>query len=104
MIFVLYFVIVLYCVAIAFLIYGFTKVNAIDYIGLTPKTKFSIIVPFRNEAENLPILLESLSKLNYPMELFEVILVDDFSEEAFKIPSLKFKVSVINNVRVTNSP
>jgi glycosyltransferase involved in cell wall biosynthesis len=86
------------------LIYGFTKVNAIDYIGLTPKTKFSIIVPFRNEAENLPILLESLSKLNYPMELFEVILVDDFSEEAFKIPSLKFKVSVINNVRVTNSP
>ena len=104
MIFVLYFVIILYCVAITFLIYGFTKVNAIDYIGLTPKTKFSIIVPFRNEAENLPILLESLSKLNYPMELFEVILVDDFSEEAFKIPSLKFKVSVINNVRVTNSP
>ncbi|MDI6033093.1 glycosyltransferase [Flavobacterium sp. LB2P84] len=104
MIFVLYIVIILYCVAITFLIYGFTKVNAIDYIGLTPKTKFSIIVPFRNEAENLPILLESLSKLNYPMELFEVILVDDFSEEAFKIPSLKFKVSVINNVRVTNSP
>jgi GT2 family glycosyltransferase len=31
-------------------------------------------------------------------------LVDDFSEVAFKIPSLKFKVSVINNVRVTNSP
>ncbi len=104
MIFVLYFVIILYCVAIAFLIYGFTKVNAIDYIGLTPKTKFSIIVPFRNEAENLPILLESLSKLNYPMELFEVILVDDFSEEAFKIPTLKFKVSIIKNIRVTNSP
>ncbi|MDI5899402.1 glycosyltransferase family 2 protein [Flavobacterium yafengii] len=104
MIFVLHIVIILYCVAIAFLIYGFTKVNAIDYIGLTPKTKFSIIVPFRNEAENLPILLESLSKLNYPMELFEVILVNDFSEVAFKIPSLKFKVSVINNVRVTNSP
>ncbi len=104
MIFVLYFVIILYCLAIAFLIYGFTKVNTIDYIGLTPKTKFSIIVPFRNEAENLPILLDSLSKLNYPMELFEVILVDDFSEEAFKVPSLKFKVSVINNIRVSNSP
>jgi glycosyltransferase involved in cell wall biosynthesis len=76
----------------------------IDYIGLKPKTKFSIIIPFRNEAENLPILLESLSKLNYPMELFEVILVDDFSEEKFKVQSLKFKVSVINNVRVSNSP
>jgi glycosyltransferase involved in cell wall biosynthesis len=109
MIFVLYFVIILYCVAITFLIYGFTKVNAIDYIGLTPKTKFSIIVPFRNEAENLPILLESLSKLNYPMELFEVILVDDFSEEEFSIPlssraQSRDNIQIINNVRVTNSP
>lgn len=104
MIFVLSFVIILYCPAIAFLIYGFTKVNTIDYTRLTPKTKFSIIVPFRNEAENLPVLLGSLSKLNYPLELFEVILVDDDSEEAFKVPNLKFKVSVINNVRVSNSP
>ena len=104
MIFVLSVVIILYCLAIVFLIYGFTKVNTIDYIGLKPKTKFSIIVPFRNEAENLPVLLESLSKLNYPMELFEVILVDDFSEEEFKVPNLKFKVSVIKNVRVSNSP
>jgi glycosyltransferase involved in cell wall biosynthesis len=104
MIFVLYFVIILYCLAIASLIYGFTKVNAIDYIGLTPKTKFTIIVPFRNEAENLPILLDSLSKLNYPMELFEVILVDDESEAPFKVPSLKFQVSITNNIRISNSP
>ncbi|MFV8368571.1 glycosyltransferase family 2 protein [Flavobacterium sp. LB2R40] len=104
MIFVLCFVIILYCVAITFLIYGFNKVNAIDYIDLTPKTKFSIIIPFRNEAENLPVLLDSLSKLNYPMELFEVILVDDESEEAFKTKYLKFKVSIIKNIRVSNSP
>jgi glycosyltransferase involved in cell wall biosynthesis len=104
MIFVLYFVMILYCLAIVFLIYGFTRVNTIDYIGLQPKTKFSIVVPFRNEAENLPVLLESLSKLNYPMELFEVILVNDESEEEFKVPSLKFKVSVLNNIRVSNSP
>jgi glycosyltransferase involved in cell wall biosynthesis len=38
------------------------------------------------------------------MELFEVILVDDESKESFKIQSLKIKVSVINNIRVTNSP
>ncbi|MFV5699661.1 glycosyltransferase family 2 protein [Flavobacterium sp. ZT3R17] len=104
MIFVLYFIIILYCLAIVFLIYGFTKVNTIDYIGLTPKTKFSIIVPFRNEAENLPILLDSLSKLNYPMELFEVILVDDESEERFQISNFRFQVSIIKNIRVSNSP
>lgn len=109
MIFVLYFLIILYCIAIAFLIYGFTKVNTIDYIGLTPKTKFSIIVPFRDEAENLPILLASLAKLNYPIELFEVILVDDFSEEEFSIPlsyraQSRDNIQIINNIRVSNSP
>jgi glycosyltransferase involved in cell wall biosynthesis len=104
MIFVLYIIILIYCLAIIVLIYGFTRVNTIDYIGLTPKTKFSIIVPFRNEAKNLPVLLESLSNLNYSMELFEVILVDDDSEEKFKVQSLKFKVSIINNARVSNSP
>ena len=101
---VLYIIIAIYCLAIIALIYGFTKVNSFDYLGQKPKTKFSIVVPFRNEAENLPILLNSLSKLNYPNDLFEVILVDDFSSEEFKVQSLKFKVSVIKNIRVSNSP
>lgn len=109
MIFVLYIIILLYCLAIAVLIYGFTKINSFEYTGLKPKTKFSIIVPFRNEAKNLPILLNSFSKLNYPMELFEVILVDDESSDGFDISipiaiGIKFKVSVIKNVRVSNSP
>jgi cellulose synthase/poly-beta-1,6-N-acetylglucosamine synthase-like glycosyltransferase len=95
-------ILIVYLFTIGFLIYGFTKVNTIDYIGLTPKTKFTIIVPFRNEAKNLPVLLDSLSKLNYPMELFEVILVDDESEAPFKVPSLKFPVSITNNIRVSN--
>lgn len=104
MIFVLYIIISIYCLAIIALIYGFNKVNSFDYLGLKPKTKFSIIVPFRNEAENLPKLLESFSKLNYPIDLFEVILVDDFSSEEFQISSFKFQVSIINNIQVSNSP
>ena len=74
-------IVIVYLITICFLIYGFTKINTIDSIGLTPKIKFSIVIPFRDEAENLPVLLESLSKLNYPMEYFEVILVDDDSKE-----------------------
>jgi glycosyltransferase involved in cell wall biosynthesis len=97
-------VVLIYVATIASLIYGFNKVNSFDYLGLKPKTKFSIVVPFRNEAENLPILLDSFSKLNYPNDLFEVIPVDDCSSEDFKVQSLKFKVSVIKNVRVSNSP
>ena len=122
MILVLYFIISIYYLAIIALIYGYTKVNSFDYLGLKPKTKFSIIVPFRNESENLPKLLDSFSKLNYPMELFEVILVDDDSDcrherqrtgEALQIADTSdselakhcsFQVSVINNIRISNSP
>jgi glycosyltransferase involved in cell wall biosynthesis len=104
MIIVLYIITTIYCLAIVALIYGFTKVNSFDYVGLKPKTKFSIVVPFRNEAENLPILLDSFSKLNYPNDWFEVILVDDFSSEEYRVQTFKFKVSVIKNIRVSNSP
>jgi len=92
MILVLYIIITIYCLAIIALIYGFTKVNSFDFLGLKPKTKFSIVVPFRNETENLPLLLKSFSKLNYPNDLFEVILVDDFSSEEFQVQSFKFQV------------
>jgi hypothetical protein len=51
------------------------KIIGVD--GSTPlptaiRTRFTIIVPFRNEAANLPLLLDSISKLHYPKERFEV--------------------------------
>jgi len=70
----------------------------------TPKTSFSIVVPFRNEKENLPNLLHSISLLNYPKELVEVILVDDDSEEMFSVQNLVFSLKVIKNERKSNSP
>ena len=101
---VLFSVVLVYALTIAFLIYGFSKINSFDYLRLQPKTKFSIIVPFRNEAKNLPKLLESFSQLNYPEDLFEVILVDDESDLRFKILDFRFKVFLIDNIRVSNSP
>ena len=109
----LFLVVLVYAATIASLIYGFTKVNSFDYLGLKPKTKFSIVIPFRNEAENLPILLDSFSKLNYPNDLFEVILVDDASDFRFKILDFRperqrtgeaFQISLIDTIRVSNSP
>lgn len=94
----------LYFAAIALLIYGFTKIKNYDSIGLKPKTKFTIIVPFRNEAENLPLLLDSFSKLNYPNKLFEVILVDDESDEKFSLHPSALSIQIIKNNRVSNSP
>ena len=101
---ILFSVVLVYAGSIVLLIYGLSKVKSFENTGLSPKTKFSIVVPFRNEAENLPILLNSFSKLNYPNDWFEVILVDDFSCEQFQVQSSKFKLSVIKNIRVSNSP
>ncbi len=41
----------------------------------------SVIVPFRNEAENLPRLIESLKNQTFPKSHLQVILVDDASED-----------------------
>ena len=41
----------------------------------------SVIIPFRNEEKNLFALIESLRKLDYPKEKFELILIDDHSTD-----------------------
>nr|WP_125723210.1 glycosyltransferase [Flavobacterium ustbae] len=101
-------ILALYLSSICLLIFGFNKVKRYKNTNLKSKTSFTIIVPFRNEKENLPILLESFSNLNYPKDLFKVILVDDSSDEKFQVLSrgfgTKFQVSVIDNFRVSKSP
>ena len=47
-----------------------------------PTTTFSILIPARNEEKNISACLQSISLLNYPAHLFEVIVIDDFSEDA----------------------
>jgi cellulose synthase/poly-beta-1,6-N-acetylglucosamine synthase-like glycosyltransferase len=41
----------------------------------------SIIIAARNELENLPHLLSSLNKLDYPQDSYELILVNDHSDD-----------------------
>ncbi|MFZ1528926.1 MAG: glycosyltransferase [Ferruginibacter sp.] len=41
----------------------------------------TVIIPARNEAVNLPALLSSLMQQTYPKEFFEIIVVDDHSED-----------------------
>ncbi|MES2812470.1 MAG: glycosyltransferase [Bacteroidota bacterium] len=99
-----YLILVWYLLNIFWLVIGFTKVKTFHSANHNPKATFSIVVPFRNEAENLPKLLASIEKLNYPTELFEVILVDDSSDEPFQVSSFKFQVSLFDSTRKTKSP
>ena len=44
-------------------------------------TSVSVIIPARNEQQNIAACLDSLIAQTYPPELFEVIVVDDHSED-----------------------
>ena len=101
----------IYVVFIAQLIYGFNKVKTFERTEVRPKTAFSIIVPFRNKAKNLPKLLKSISKLKYPKELFEIILVDDFSSDTSERICIQWRMAngliestLLENLRLSNSP
>lgn len=49
--------------------------------GNKPQTKISVIIPARNEEENITTCLDSLSNQSYPKDLFEVLVVDDHSTD-----------------------
>lgn len=57
--------------------------NAV-FPGITNKkntTKISIIIPARNEAQNISHCLQSILEQTYPADLFEIIVVDDHSTD-----------------------
>ncbi len=51
-----------------------------------PKTKVSVVIPARNEGRRISACLHSVLSQSYPASLFEIILIDDHSEdETFSI-------------------
>ncbi len=96
----------LYSFIIILFIIGYGKIAVFNRPIDTTQTKFSIIIPFRNEEENLPKLLESLELLKYPKEKFEIIFVDDASTDNSVQLITKFRHNsiIIKNNRMSNSP
>jgi cellulose synthase/poly-beta-1,6-N-acetylglucosamine synthase-like glycosyltransferase len=60
--------------------------------GLTSdnSTCFTVIIPARNEAANIKTCVDSILAQNYPSNAFEIIVIDDFSEDdtAFIVDAL----------------
>ena len=108
---VLLVILLVYVVLIIQLIFGFNKVKSFEVTNLTPKTAFTIVVPFRNESKNLPKLLESIANLNYPYKMIEIILVDDFSTDnservciQWRMKYEHFDTTLLENLNLSNSP
>ncbi len=130
MIWVLVFLLIAYTVLIICLAIGFKKIDNFKVENIASKTKFSIVIPFRNEAKNLPNLVNSILKLNYPKILVEFIFVDDdstddsvaiienfisiitndeqgvISKQTNKkiLPKLRIRFRILKNKRKSNSP
>ncbi len=103
----------MYFLLIASFLLGFDRIKTFELRKLKPKTRFSVIIPFRNEEKMLPALLESIIMLKYPKDYFEIIFVDDDSDDTSvdlinslsansSYPPTNFKV--IKNKRTSNSP
>jgi len=109
-------IIIIYTIVIGHFIVGFKKLKTTSEIinippSQKPLTHFSIIIPLRNEAGRLPGLLDSLSKLNYPKDCFEVLLINDESTdesleiiENFRSKNSNITISVYENERLSAAP
>lgn len=107
---ILIFILILYAILIIALLVGFEKVKYFHLKPETPSVKLSIVIPFRNEAENLPTLLQSILPLEYPANLFEVFFVDDESTDdsvniiQHTLSNSTINFNIINNERTSASP
>ena len=75
------FLLLIYCLLILFYLINWlsipTKLNSILHEKYS--TQISIIIPARNEEQNIKICIDSILKQDYPADLFEIIVVDDHS-------------------------
>jgi cellulose synthase/poly-beta-1,6-N-acetylglucosamine synthase-like glycosyltransferase len=74
---------------------------------IEPVTRFSIIIPARNEEDNMINTIEDLAGQYYPHELFEVIIIDDDStDQTYQISHAKIEAikTVYPNFRLLKTP
>ena len=72
---------VIYSILILFYRTGWHELKPFSQPDHESSIKISVIIPARDEEENIGKLLTSLEKQTYPPHLFEVIVVDDHSTD-----------------------
>ena len=69
-----------YVVRIVFFVIGFIRERS-RWVTSNAVPRVSVIVPARNEEENLEACIRSLVEVDYPAERLQIIVVDDRSED-----------------------
>ena len=104
--FLVYFILLMYCFFIIWILDGYKNLIK-DFSEDNHYAPFiSVIIASRNEAHNLPILLELLSQQTYPQDLFEIIVVNDRSSDDSDKVLQKYctKINNLKIVTITNCP
>ncbi len=73
-------------------------------VTFRPQEKFSVIIPARNEEENISACLHSILSQNYPPSLFEIIVINDYSTDktASVVEELQHQYSNLKLVNLSN--
>jgi cellulose synthase/poly-beta-1,6-N-acetylglucosamine synthase-like glycosyltransferase len=75
---------VFYSILLIYYRFAFTSIQPFNQSTNQPinqSTKLSVIIPARNEEQNIENCLQSILQNNYPKHLLEIIVVDDHSED-----------------------
>jgi len=95
----------IYLLLINTYLYWFSKLKIFKPATVQPLTTFSIIIPARNEEENIETCIRSILNNNYPKHLYEIIVADDFSTDTTPniVHRLQTEFSNINIISLKNS-
>ena len=101
----------MYLILILLFAYGVKKLPVFTKFEVVHFNYFSIIIPFRNEAQHLNFLLESLKNIEYPKNKFEIIFMDDSSSdnsvniiEHFRVNNADFQISLLHQTVKSQAP
>lgn len=91
----------IYCLLIIIYRFGWNKSKHVQSVNTKRDLLLSIIIPARNEAANIKTLLQSILANDFPRAQYEIIVIDDFSEdETLKIVQTYFKDIQLANGKV----
>jgi cellulose synthase/poly-beta-1,6-N-acetylglucosamine synthase-like glycosyltransferase len=79
--------------------------NQIEALGPNQSaTQFTVIIPARNEAANIKACVDSILAQDYPTDAFEIIVIDDFSEDdtAFIVTALSQQYSQVRLIQLAD--
>ena len=80
--YIIFFIGFLYAVLIISFAYGWLRTKKYERKNISGKTFVSVLIPARNEEENIGDCINDILQQDFPEELFEIIVVDDFSADS----------------------